>query len=401
MPAVNPEILVWARETAGLTLDAAAAKLGINAARGVAPEARLAALERGDVEPTRPMLLKMAKAYRRPFVTFYLTAPPRKGDRGEDFRTLPQQRTNDEPLVDALLRDVRARQSMVRSVVEDDEDAKALPFIASMSPDAGVRAVSESIRQTIGFELREFRAKRTYESAFNYLRGRIESVGVFVLLIGNLGSHHTNLDVSAFRGFAVADRMAPFIIINDQDAKTAWSFTALHEIAHIWLGASGISGAFGDNESALERFCNDVASELVLPAEEFRECRMDDVATRDELIKLISEYARPRKVSRSLVAYRLFRRGDISHEQWADVSATFYRDWRNIRDRERERNRAQEGGGPDYYVVRRHKLGSALLDLVSRNMGEGLLTPTKAGKVLGVKPRSVSTLLNMREQRVA
>ena len=58
MPAVNPEILVWARETAGLTLQDAAVKVGIRDARGVAAVDRLAALERGDGEPTRPILVR-------------------------------------------------------------------------------------------------------------------------------------------------------------------------------------------------------------------------------------------------------------------------------------------------------------------------------------------------------
>ena len=87
MPAVNPEILVWARQTAGLTLGDAVMKVGIRDARGVAAVDRLAALERGEREPTRPVLVKMAQHYRRPLLAFYLTAPPRRGDRGADFRT--------------------------------------------------------------------------------------------------------------------------------------------------------------------------------------------------------------------------------------------------------------------------------------------------------------------------
>ena len=70
MPAVNPEILVWARETAGLTLQDAAAKVGIRDARGVAAVDRLAALERGAGEPTRPVLVRMARHYRRPLLAF-------------------------------------------------------------------------------------------------------------------------------------------------------------------------------------------------------------------------------------------------------------------------------------------------------------------------------------------
>ena len=66
MPAINPEILVWARETAGLTLQAAVSKVGIKDARGVAAVDRLTALERGDEEPTRPVLVKMARQYPAP-----------------------------------------------------------------------------------------------------------------------------------------------------------------------------------------------------------------------------------------------------------------------------------------------------------------------------------------------
>ena len=79
MPKVSHEILSWARETAGLSPSEAVEKLGIGDARGVSAVDRLATLEAGEVEPSRPLLLKMAQHYRRPLVTFYMSAPPRKG----------------------------------------------------------------------------------------------------------------------------------------------------------------------------------------------------------------------------------------------------------------------------------------------------------------------------------
>ena len=92
---------------------------------------------------------------------------------------------------------------------------------------------------------------------------------MFVLLAENLGSHHSAIPVSAFRGFAIADPIAPFIVINDGDAKAAWSFTLLHELAHLWLGATGVSG--GVPEMQIERFCCDVAGEFCGAAEWRRE----------------------------------------------------------------------------------------------------------------------------------
>lgn len=394
MPAVNPEVLVWARETARLSREAAAAKLQI-----AAGAARLGEYENGVRQPTTAMLKKMAKAYRRPLLALYLTTPPPRGETGEDFRNLPQRDTADEPLVAALLRDVKARQSMVREVMEEEqpEGARRLPFVGSMNMDHGVALVVASIREQLGFDRVEFRAQGSVDAAFGYLRTKSEAAGIFVLLIGNLGTHHTNLEVSAFRGFALADPVAPFVVINDQDARAAWSFTLLHEIAHLWVGASGVSGAYG--ESALERFCNDVASEFLVPAVELPLVGVTADMPADLHAERITAFASERLVSRSMVAYRLFRANRISFAQWEGLATRFRGEWRAVREEQRIQAR-ERPGGPTYYVVRRHRLGAALLQLVDRTITLGLLSPTRAGTVLGVNPRSVAPLLTTVHRQV-
>jgi len=77
MSAIQPKILTWARETAGLSLDGATRALGLTDARGRTGEQRLEAMELGEDEPTRPVLMKMAKTYRRPLLVFYLAEPPK------------------------------------------------------------------------------------------------------------------------------------------------------------------------------------------------------------------------------------------------------------------------------------------------------------------------------------
>jgi len=390
MPKVNPEILKWARETAGLSQADAVKKLGIGEARGVAAVDRLAALERGEVPPTRRQLLNMVHHYRRPLVTFYMAAPPRKGDRGQDFRNVPDRHTGAEALVDALVRDIRARQSMVREVLVNEEEARPLPFIGSMEMNEGIGAVLASIRQTIRLDLAEFRTQATPESAFALLRSRVEAAGVFVLLVGNLGSHHTAIDVAAFRGFALADPIAPFIVVNDQDTKPAWSFTLLHELAHLWLGTTGVSGAFADAQ--IEQFCNAVAAGFLLPANELPLVGVNRHTAFGIATPLIGDFAEERHLSRTMVAYALFQAGFVDELTWLGLTRMFNLQWRQSRAAMRER---QADSGANYYVVRRHRLGSALLHFVSRNISDGVLTPTKASKVLGVKPRSVAPLLSV------
>ncbi|MBX9699890.1 MAG: ImmA/IrrE family metallo-endopeptidase [Acetobacteraceae bacterium] len=318
-----------------------------------------------------------------------MAEPPKAADLGEDFRSLPEGRSLEhEPWLAALLRDIRARQEAVRAVLESEDEAVHRDFIGSASMDDGVPRVVAHMRERLGLTIEEYRAAPTVEAAFAHLRGAAERLGVFVLLIGNLGSHHTALPVAAFRGFALADPIAPFVVINDQDAKVAWSFTLLHELAHLWLGKTGVSGG-SFAASRLEQFCNDVASQYLLPDTELRQFA-DLGRDTAAALRAIGHFAAGRKVSRPLVAYRLFREGVIDRDFWQGVDDTL----REEREREAARERPDgDEGGPSYYVVRRHRLGPALIDFVRRNLDEGALTPTRASRILAVRPRSVEPLV--------
>lgn len=393
MPKVNQDIIRWARETAGLTLEEASTKLNLHQARGVSAVDRLAAFESGDDQPTRSLLTRMAKQYRRPLLTFYMSAPPRKGDRGQDFRTLPVDYSDaDEALLDALIRDVKARQSMVRAMLEDEEDTEPLHFVGSMRMSQGVSAVLSSIQETIQLDIAEFRAEDSPSEAFTLLRNRVEAVGIFVLLIGNLGSYHTAIDLATFRGYALADDIAPFVIINDQDARPAWSFTLLHELVHIWLGQTGVSDLRA--EISIEKFCNDVAGEFLLSNSELEQLDVDDRTDLESAQRRIGEFALDRNLSASMVAYKLYRMGTIDFESWKLLSQTFRTMWIARRNERRIRAREQEIHGPTYYPVRRHRIGKALLELVGSMMRAGAITTSKAGKVLGVKAKNVQNLLD-------
>lgn len=390
MPRVNPNILEWARRTAGYDLEEASRRIQLNEAWGVSGSERLALLESGDVEPSEALLGRMAKQYRRPLLTFYLPESPREADVGEDFRTLPERADPANAFLAALLRDVKARQSLARELLEDDEDSEANSLIGSQRMVVGVQAFAETVMRDIGFEREAFRGARTVEEAFNYLRGQVEKAGVFVILAGSLGSWQTAIEVKVFRGFAIADPLAPLVVINDQDAKSAWSFTLLHELAHLWLGASGVSGPTAD--AGIEQFCNEVAAVILVPSAEIRLLAVQQDAGADQLVRTITDFADDRKVSRSMIAYQLFRSRRITRAAWESLTERFHQDWMGLRNAQRQAAREGEGG-PNWYVVRRHRIGNALLDLVRRGVSDGGVTPTRAAKILGVKPMAVYNLL--------
>lgn len=400
---INPGILAWARQAAGLSLEDAASRIGIQSSATTSAAEKLAALENGERFPTRNQLAKIASVYRRPVVTFYLTQPPAQAPRGEDFRTLPFDVPPAESAkLDTLLRDIRARQEMVKSILEDEDEAIRLDFVGSLMMPRGVQAVVNSIAAKLDIQLDTLaRRNGTVDDLFRDLRRRAESIGIFVLLVGDLGSHHHTISERVFRGFAIADPIAPFVVINDQDARAARAFTLIHELAHIWLGQTGVSGMVGDTQTAtpqgaIEQFCNDVAGEFLLPDLAFADGPDFEPADQARAMAAVARMAETWRVSEPMVAFRMRRMQWISGPVYRELTAYYAARWQGQKARAKEEARETEGG-PSYYTVKQFKLGAALLGLVQRSVRDNILSHTKAAKVLGVSPGVVEPLIKRYE----
>ena len=388
MPKIKHTILKWARETSRYSIEDAAHKLGIADSKAATAAEKLTAYEDGKKDPSRSLLIRMSKQYHRPLLTFYLDQPPSTGDRGEDFRTLPDHYEEVEnAYVDVLIRDIKARQSTVRETLIDSDEENRLDFIGKHKIDSGVERIVQTIRETLNVSLDDYRNQPGYKDAFRLLRQHAEMAGIFVLLKGNLGSYHSNIGVTVFRGFALSGDIAPFIVINDRDAEAAWSFTLLHEMAHLILGETGVSGAYAEKQ--IEKFCNKVASEFMLPTAEFNRFHVSSLEF-ETINSEISEYAFLNKLSSSHIAYRLFLRGDIDKPLWENLREYFRNKWLEKRNIIKEKNSLKDGG-PNYYIVKHYKLG-ALVELVQRLTYAGSLTTTKAGMLLDVRPLKVHRL---------
>ncbi len=397
--AINPAVLVWARETAGLSADEAARKIGLTSGtRGTAAE-KLEAIESGERAPTEAQLTRMAAVYHRPLLSLYMAEPPRPADRGEDFRTMRAPVAPQEAAwLDALVRDVRMRQSILRDMMEDDEDAEPASFVGTLSINTPLAQAVSLIKAKLGIkDDRSFRRGMKHPiDLFTELRRRIEALRVFVILLGDLGSHHTAISPKVFRGFAVADKMVPLIVINDQDAKAAWSFTLVHELTHIFIGTTGISGvpAVGEPQTAsakIERYCNDVAGELLLPDHAL--ALVPRLLTVEAAMHQAETLCRDWHVSKAMAAYRLWRERKIESEIYNDVVRIFGEQWQRQRLVEKDKNQGKESG-PSYYTVRRHRLGDALLRFVGQELRAEAVTHTTAARVLGVRPGAVEPLLS-------
>ncbi len=88
---VNAEILKWARESAGLTVDDVVTKMK----RKLITHDLIDAWELGLDTPTYPQLERLAyEIYKRPLAMFFFPAPPEEVTAKQSFRTLPEFEIN-------------------------------------------------------------------------------------------------------------------------------------------------------------------------------------------------------------------------------------------------------------------------------------------------------------------
>ena len=400
MVSVNPYNLRWARNAAKLSVKDAAKRLGLSSSQRSTAVEKLQMLESGDKQPTQPQLNKMANLYRQPIVAFYLHSEPRKADNIEDFRTLPQQKHDPvgNARLDILISSAKARQSLTRDLLED-EDNEPLKYVASANTSMEIDYIADDIKSTLGFQLSQYRRKPSQPAeAFKYLRKCVEDIGIFVLLISDLGHPQTNtIPVSVFRGCALADEIAPFIVINRKDNKRAQSFTLLHEVVHIWLGSSGISGKMHDSDSDFEQLCSRVAGRVLLPPHELNALSSLPFEPFENKLAHIQKFANTRNISRAMVAYNIRLERYIDQTMWQRLQDKYDEDLLAQEQKEKEKRELDKALGKstpiDPNKVKRFSLGEPLLDLARRSLATGELTPTKASTLLGVNPRKVRSFL--------
>jgi hypothetical protein len=92
-----------------------------------------------------------------------------------------------------------------------------------------------------------------------------------------------------------------------------------------------------------------------------------------------------------MVAYKLLRVDIITQTRWRELDKHYADEWNAAQAQPGSKERKE--GGPSYYIVKRHRLGHAVVDLVKNSLAEGFLTYTRASQVLGVKPRNVDPLI--------
>lgn len=364
---INPTLLRWARERAGLDVEGAAQGAHVK------PE-QLQAWEAGESRPTFRQAQNLAQAFHAPFGYLFLPEPPAEPLPLPDLRTVggaPVPR----PSLDLLdtIRIALQRQEWYLEY-QKDHGLDPLPFVGRFDLDSSAAEVAANIRSVLNVEPEE--GQRTWDVYFRELIEAAERAGILVMRSGIVGNNtHRKLDVGEFRGFAISDARAPVVFINSADAPAARLFTLMHELAHLWVGRSAVSNVAPGNSRKEEIFCNAVAGEFLAPREIFIAHWQ---SSRTELRVRVAELARRFHVSGLVVMRRAFDLGLVDQQTYTEHYLATLAAFRN-----------QEGGGGNFYRTAGAKNSLRFSQAVVSEALSGRLLLREAGRLLGVQPNKI------------
>ena len=313
--SINPDIIPWACERLDMTLAEFAREIHVS-------EHVMEGWKNGAKKPSLSQARKMADKLLIPLGYLVLKKMPRITLDAVDFRTVGNRRVI-EPSLElwATYNMALSRQEWYRDCAIENEYERCR-CVGSITPKTPVKEAAEAIRTTLGALEQPQNARKTWENRFNGLVNAIEDkAGIMVMRNSMVGNNsHKPLSVEEFRGFAISDEYAPLIFINSKDSKNAQLFTLLHELVHVFLGRGGISGQdyLNGSENALEQYCNQVAAEYLVPAEELLQTWREDDGGRsldDKIKRLASEH----QVSAMVMIIRCQSLGLIDRQQAGDL----------------------------------------------------------------------------------
>jgi len=351
---VAPELLTWAVERSQQDVE------GL--------ERRFPGLSQwmtAEQRPTLKQLEAFAKATHAPFAYLLLSEPPEEPLPVPDYRTMAGEevRRPSADLLDTIYL-CELRQEWYRDHAQRT-NMDPVPFVGALGLGQPPTTAADLIRQPLGLHLGERAEYRSWTEALRGMIEHAEAAGVLVMVSGIVGSNtHRRLDAEEFRGFALVDDLAPVVFVNGADTKAAQIFTLAHELVHIWLGRPGVSDpalTHREQPNEVERWCNAVAAELLVPLANLREEHRPGQNLTDELDRLAHMY----RVSTLVVLRRISDAGMMS---WPAYQAAYVEELDRLRGMERP------SGGGDFFNTQPVR--------ASRRFTRALIASTLEGETL-------------------
>lgn len=374
---VKPKLLVWARESAGLSLEQASerTKFGVEVVKAWESEEDEAA-------PSIAQLRKLGEAYRRPIAVFFLADPPQGFAAHREFRRLAGILPGSEsPELLATLRWAvfrrEAAMELHRLVGEAPHHMRT-----ALHPGMDAEEAGHDIRELLGVTWRGQTEWASAYEALNAWRSAMEAKGVLVF-------QSSGVELEEMRGTCIPDQPLPVILLNSKDAPHGRIFSLLHEFAHILLHAGGYQtsrmvGLRSPEEQPLEVAANAFAAAALLPSHSFlatAEQYTGAAEGDDDALRRLAQKVKvsPEVILRRLVTLRKAPEGIYRRKRDAWGATLWY-------------VRGSAGGPVPMEVQTIARDGRGYTRLVLNAYDQRLISTNAASDYLGVKPRHFTNI---------
>lgn len=374
--AVEPRLLTWARKRSGRSDE----YLRKN-------HKHLPAWEAGEALPTFRQLEQYANATYTPIGFFFLDEPPAEVLPIPDFRTIGDEtlRTPTPDLLDTIYA-CQGRQDWYREFASTH--AEPVQLVGSLLDVSDPVVAAATLREALGFGLSDRVGYSSWSQALSGLAENAEAAGVLVMINGVVESNtHRRLNPREFRGFALVDPLAPVVFINGADTKAAQIFTLAHELVHVALSSTALSRPSiedATDDTDVERWCNSVAAEMLVPYDSI----LTEYRATDDLTVELDRLARFYKVS-TLVILRRLR--DTERIPAGEYRALYEAELARVLDLA-----ASTGTGGNFYNTQPVRMSKRFAKALIADTLEGRTLYTEAFRLLGFKKSSTFDELGQR-----
>lgn len=195
-------------------------------------------------------------------------------------------------------------------------------------------------------------------------------------IVGN--NTRRKLDLEEFRGFVLVDEHAPLIFVNNNDYKAPKMFTLAHELAHLFVGESGVSNPeeYPEPQNVTERFCNEIAAEFLVPAAHLTSIWNQYSNDNDAFDQL----ARRFKVSNLVIARRALDLRMITQ-------SAFFRFY-EVTQRDTSHVPQPSNSGGDFWRTQNARIGRRFGSEVVQALREGRLLYRQAYELTGLRGKT-------------
>ncbi|SFE44026.1 Zn-dependent peptidase ImmA, M78 family [Chitinophaga sp. CF118] len=380
---ITPKVLRWARESARISLETAAAKVNVTAEK-------LSEWEEGVELPTIRQAETLAKSYKRPFALFFLPEVPRDFQPLQDFRKDSAKELGTASVF--IIREIQQKQTWTREVYEDEGNLP-LPFVGKYNLDTSPQQVAADILSTLQIDPLNYKSANPIKEWIE----KAEAKGIFISRTSFIHSK-LKLDSKELQGFAIADKYAPFVFVNSENWDAPQLFTLVHELAHIWIAASGISNEIEpeldhkDNSHPVEIFCNEVAANALMPSSIMLGLPPSTYNAGNEVFNSAKKLG----ISSFALLVRAFNMQLISLDKYRKLKKEAEISFRNFLIKEAEinarRKEKKDKGGPNYYMLLVNKNGHLFTKVVMDAFRGGFIQPTQASSLLNTQINNFSKL---------